>query len=199
MGYWLLVRQKTKSGDWSATCRMDIHQTWANSGLNPWSTPLSHYTNDTVNNIGSDILLFADEPSILKPIIDTIWSIAKVNRDLEKLSNWDSQWYIRFNPTKTKYIIICKKTERPIYGPFRKNNCMKWTTTNTLAALHWTMRQHGIITFSLQGGCQTALHHQETTNITLHTNMDIYCTFITQFLEYRSIIFNNYTKKYQSN
>ena len=44
-------------------------------------------------------------------------SITKVNRYLGSLSNWASQWLIQFNLTKTKYMIISMKTERPIYGP----------------------------------------------------------------------------------
>ena len=103
MAYWLLVRQKTKSGDQKATSQMDIHkQKWCTPGLNPWSTPLI-YTNDIVNNIESHILLFADDTSIYEPLTDSILSIAKVYRDIEWKSNWASQWLIQFNPTKTKY------------------------------------------------------------------------------------------------
>ena len=55
------------------------------------------YTNDIVKNIERDILLFADDTSIL---LYSMLSITKVNRDLERLSNWVSQWLIQFNPTK---------------------------------------------------------------------------------------------------
>ena len=74
------------------------------------------YTNDIVNSIESDILLSADDIPILEHITNNILSIAKENRDVQRLRNLATQWLVKFNPTKTKYMIISKKTKRPIYG-----------------------------------------------------------------------------------
>ena len=60
------------------------------------------YTNDIVTDIESDIFLFADDTAILEPLTEDNSAVAKINRDLERLGNWASQWLVKFNPIKTK-------------------------------------------------------------------------------------------------
>ena len=93
------------------------------------------YTNDIVTSIESEIFLFADDTAILEPLSLGNLSIDKVNRDLERLSNWAKQWLVQFNPTKTKYLIFSKKIERQEYQPLylQNNNLLKLTRTSTLA------------------------------------------------------------------
>ena len=73
------------------------------------------YIDDIVQNIESEIFLFADDTSILETISDPILSFEKINRDLTKLDIWSKQWLVNFNPSKTKYIVFSKKLIKEKY------------------------------------------------------------------------------------
>ena len=73
------------------------------------------YIDDIIENIESNIFLFADDTSLLESITDPLLSFAKLNRDLSKLNEWAKQWLVTFNPLKTKYIIFSKKIEQLHY------------------------------------------------------------------------------------
>jgi ribonuclease P/MRP protein subunit RPP40 len=60
------------------------------------------YVNDIVNDIASDILIFADEISLFE-------TAAQLNRDLGKISNWADTWKVKFNAKKSKDIIFSNK------------------------------------------------------------------------------------------
>ena len=75
------------------------------------------YTNDIINDIESDIQMFADDTSLLEIICDTFESYSRVNRDLAKLVSWSKKWLMNFNPSKTKSIIFSKKTENIYFPP----------------------------------------------------------------------------------
>ena len=58
------------------------------------------------------MFLYADDTSILEKISDPNTNFEKINRDLSKLHVWSQQWLVNFNPTKTKYMIFCKKLRK---------------------------------------------------------------------------------------
>ena len=64
------------------------------------------YIDDIVDNINSEILLFAYDHSLLKPKTDPILSITEINEGLETLQTWSELRLVTFNPIKTKYIFI---------------------------------------------------------------------------------------------
>ena len=74
------------------------------------------YVDDIIDNIACEILLFADDTSLLKVLNDPIQSIEEINRDLETLRTWSENWLVNFNPTKTKYMIFSKKISRVNYN-----------------------------------------------------------------------------------
>ena len=67
------------------------------------------YFNDITDNVKSDSFLYADDTSICRPITNPEIDFNILNKDLDNLSNWGSQWLVNFNPAKTKYIIFSKK------------------------------------------------------------------------------------------
>ena len=73
------------------------------------------YIDDIINDIESNIFLFADDTSILENITDPITTFQKINRDLTRLDTWSKQWLVNFNPSKTKYIIFSKKLQKVQY------------------------------------------------------------------------------------
>ena len=67
------------------------------------------YINDIVEGLESEILIFADDCSLLASGTDPNETAKILNRDLIKISNWASKWKINFNAGKTKDIIFSSK------------------------------------------------------------------------------------------
>ena len=67
------------------------------------------YMNDIVNDIESDILIFADDTSLMATGSDPAETAEQLNRDLEKISQWATKWKVIFNAKKSKDIIFSNK------------------------------------------------------------------------------------------
>ena len=65
--------------------------------------------NDIIDEIGSEILIFADDTSLLASGTDPAETAAQINRDLLKISLWATKWKVSFNPKKSKDIIFSNK------------------------------------------------------------------------------------------
>ena len=64
------------------------------------------YCNDIINDIDSEILLFADDTCCFVSGNDPAETAVILNRDLAKLSLWAERWKVSFNPGKSKDIIF---------------------------------------------------------------------------------------------
>ena len=67
------------------------------------------YMNDIVQNIESDILIFADDTSLFATGSDPNETANQLNRDLEKIHLWSKKWKVTFNAKKSKDLIFSKK------------------------------------------------------------------------------------------
>ena len=67
------------------------------------------YINDIIIDIESEILLFADDTTLLASGNDPAETSAQINRDLSKISEWSKKWKVTFNAKKSKEIIFSKK------------------------------------------------------------------------------------------
>ena len=67
------------------------------------------YVNDITNNLESDILIFADDTSLLASGNDPVETAAMLNRDLVKITDWATKWKVTFNAGKSRDIIFSKK------------------------------------------------------------------------------------------
>ena len=67
------------------------------------------YINHIVVGLESEILIFADDCSLLASGLDPAETAEIINRDLVKISNWAKKWKINFNAGKTKDVIFSKK------------------------------------------------------------------------------------------
>ena len=67
------------------------------------------YMNDIVDEIESDILIFADDTSLMAAGNDPAETVEILNRDLIKISSWAKKWKVLFNAKKSKDIIFSKK------------------------------------------------------------------------------------------
>ena len=63
------------------------------------------YMNDIIDDIESDILIFADDTSLFATGSDPAETVEILNRDLEKISVWATKWKVMFNAkTRTQSI-----------------------------------------------------------------------------------------------
>ena len=67
------------------------------------------YINDIVDGLESDILIFADDCSLLACGKDPTETAEQLNRDLHKISMWAEKWKVKFNAGKSKDLIFSNK------------------------------------------------------------------------------------------
>ena len=80
------------------------------------------YINDIVQDIGSNIRLFADDTSLFIIVDDPVTAAGFINTDLDKISNWASTWLVTFNPSKTETLLFSRKINRPLHPPVFMQN-----------------------------------------------------------------------------
>ena len=71
------------------------------------------YINDIVEEIGSNIRLFADDTSLYLIVDDPDTTADLMNADLDKIHSWSQSWLVNFNPNKTEELIISRKAAPP--------------------------------------------------------------------------------------
>ena len=79
-----------------------------------WSTVISAI-NDTLNDIGSYIRLFADDTSLFLVVENPDTAADTLNSDLERITQWASTWLVKFNPAKTESLLISRKVIKPVH------------------------------------------------------------------------------------
>ena len=60
------------------------------------------YINDIINDIESEILLFADDTTLLASGKDPAETSAQINRDLIRISEWAKKWKVTFNAKRQR-------------------------------------------------------------------------------------------------
>ena len=73
------------------------------------------YINDIIENIQSEIYIFADDTSLMRPIKNEVIDFDLLNEDLTQLHTWAQKWRVTFNATKTEYMIFSNKNTIPVY------------------------------------------------------------------------------------
>ena len=71
------------------------------------------YINDIVNDIGSNIRLFADDTSLFIIVDNPATAVECLNSDLNKLSRWAATRLVTFNPSKTEALLFSRKLNKP--------------------------------------------------------------------------------------
>ena len=67
------------------------------------------YINDIVSDVESEILIFADDTTLLAAGKDPTETSKILNRDLSRISEWAEKWQVIFNPKKSKDMIFTNK------------------------------------------------------------------------------------------
>jgi len=155
------------------------------------------YVTDIVENIESDINLFADDTFIMDLINKDFPLLAfdKIERDLSRLVEWAAQWRVTFNELKTVYMIVSKKKQQQHYPDITMNNTvLKKVTSHTHLgltlndSLTWDDHIERITSkASSRVGCLKRIRSLLPRS-TLET---LYKSMVRPVLEYGSTIFDN--------
>ena len=87
---------------------MERHCSRCPSRLCTWSLSILLYANEIVDNIESNIRLFADDTSLFT-VIDNNDSLNVLTEDLHNIALWAQDWCIILNPSKTKSMTFSRK------------------------------------------------------------------------------------------
>ena len=74
-------------------------------GVSTWTVTVGYLHNDLPDVISSDIYLFADDTKISRPIM-TEEDEQRIQRDLDKLTDWGDTWLPKYHPDKCKHMHI---------------------------------------------------------------------------------------------
>ena len=80
------------------------------------------YINDIVNEINSNIRLFADDTSLFRIVENSVICAEQLNVDLVKILQWAETWLVSFIPTKNESLLISRKIIRPLHPPLYMQN-----------------------------------------------------------------------------
>ena len=67
------------------------------------------YVNDIIEDLESEIMIFADDTTLLATGRDPVQTAEQLNRDLEKILAWSKKWKVTFNASKSKDMIFTNK------------------------------------------------------------------------------------------
>ena len=160
------------------------------------------FINDIVDDIGTNICLFADDTSLCQSVDRRHPELAFniLNRDLKKLVKWANLWHITFNPDKTEYVIFSNR-HLPSYPSLYMGNQSLHRTSN-----------HKHLGLTLDENMNWNEHITNTTTKAnkligtmwkLGNNIPRYCleiyyvSYIRPIIEYACVCYDNMSK-YQS-
>ena len=90
------------------------------------------YINDLTEGLSTNAKLFADDTFLFSVIHDIQTSANNLNKDLQRMSNWATQWKMNFNPDITKQVqevIFSRKVKKTVHLPLLFNNAsVTWTS-----------------------------------------------------------------------
>ena len=108
------------------------------------------YINDIVDGLESDILIFADDCSLLACGKDPAETAEQLNRDLIKISTWATKWKVKFNAVKSKDMIFSNKLLNNSPPLLFNNNSIERVNTHRhlgvylSSSLDWTVQVNDV-------------------------------------------------------
>ena len=67
------------------------------------------YINDVVNDIKSNLRLFADDTSLFLVVENPLSAVQILNSDLDKINKWAKDWLVSFSPIKTETMLLSRR------------------------------------------------------------------------------------------
>ena len=156
------------------------------------------FINDIVNDIGSNIRLFADDTSLYIIVDNPQTSAETLNADLEKVSAWAKTWLVSFNPLKTESLIITREIHKTIHPPIlMQNQQIQEVTSHKHLGLYISndCSWHDHITY-IKDKAWGRINVMRKLKYKLDRKSleTIYTAFIRPLLEYGSVTWDNCTQ-----
>ncbi len=155
------------------------------------------FINDIVSVVENPMFLFADDSSLMNAFININTALPSINRDLQHLTSWAQTWRVTFNPQKTVFMIISKKSNPPTPALYMDNVKLKQVDQECYLGmvitknLSWKSHINKLIAkaFKRIG----LLFRLKTNRLPRAALSNYYITFIRPVLEYGSVVFDNCT------
>ena len=138
---------------------------------------------------------FADDTTLIYKSLDPISLNMIINEDLQKLSVWAAQWKVNFNPSKTFYMYITNKRNRPILQPIylcgqQINESKEITTLGVVITNNLSWRPH--ISNLIAKASKRLLVLRRYKYILPRKALEtLYISMIRPVLEYGDVIYDN--------
>ena len=153
------------------------------------------YINDIVSDIGSNIRLFADDTSLFMIVENPVLSADCLNRDLDKIKQWATTWFVSFNPSKTETLLISRKVNRsqhpPLFTqdvPIKEVDCHKHLGLNFLNDGNWHQRIRYI---TEKAWFRINIMRKLKFQLDPRSPKTIYLAFVRLLLEYADVTWDN--------
>ena len=85
------------------------------TGVYPWSALILFYIFMTLLKTLDPIRHFADDTSLSIVVENPDTPAATLNSYLETMAQWAETWLVKFNPTKTAFLLISRKLIKPVH------------------------------------------------------------------------------------
>ena len=108
------------------------------------------YINDIIDGLECDLLIFADDCSLLACGKDPARTAEQLNRDLIKISIWATKWKVKFNAVKSKDMIFSNKLLNNSPPLLFNNNSIERVNTHRhlgvylSSSLDWTVQVNDV-------------------------------------------------------
>jgi hypothetical protein len=155
------------------------------------------YINDLPENVRSKVRLFADDTIIYRTITDKA-DAQELQKDINKLAEWEDTWKMKFHPDKCNLLHVTrkKKTEVNAYNlhghTLEKVNSTKYLGLTIDNKLSWNKHIQNICN---KGNSTLAFLRRNLQIPQEHIKTNAYQTLVRPQLEYGSAIWDPYTKE----
>ena len=143
------------------------------------------FLNDIIDDVGSDIFLYADDSCLMKVINDPVNSIYELNSDLETISNWANRRAVNVSAPKCNYMVISRKKHKLDLPPVRFNDHLGVTFTSNM-----TWHEH-IKSKIAKTAKNDEYAYKLICFLPRSCKERIYIAFIRTILEYGCLLYNN--------
>ena len=90
----------------------------------------NRFINDIVDEVESEIRLFADDCVCYRPIAN-VQDCEQLQKDIDHPTSWAKKWFMRFEPSKCKIMHITRKTTHKITYQYTIWSKRVWTQSST--------------------------------------------------------------------
>ena len=156
------------------------------------------YINDIVNEIQSNIRLFADDTTLYVIVENPVRAAESLEGDLQTISSWAEKWLVTFNPSKTESLLFTRKANRNAHPPIHMNgqilsevDCHKHLGLILDSKCNW----HSHINMVLdKAWARINIMRKLKFVLDRKSLQTVYFSFIRPLLEYSDVVWDNCTQ-----